>query len=147
MELTLQQTFLLVLASLVLLFATASGLVAWLTLRTAEAVKLTWISQLKSPIHASWLIVLLFAIGSALRETALSVIFAVSGPFGTYGRLEPWPRLIFWLVLIGGSLTEFIHRLGEHHQRDTGEDKQHRGSQVVRANGRGGARRVVHLEE
>ena len=81
MELTLQQTFLLVLASLVLLFATASGLVAWLTLRTAEAVKLTWISQLKSRIHASWLIVLLFAIGFALGETALSVIFALASFF------------------------------------------------------------------
>jgi phosphatidate cytidylyltransferase len=81
MELTLQQTFMLVLASLVLMFATASGLVAWLTLHTADAVKLTWIGQLKSRIHASWLIVLLFAIGFALGETALAVIFALASFF------------------------------------------------------------------
>jgi phosphatidate cytidylyltransferase len=81
MELTLQQTFLLVLGGLVLLFATASGLVAWLTIRTTDAVKLTWIGQLNSRIHASWLIVLLFAIGFALGEAALAVIFALASFF------------------------------------------------------------------
>jgi len=81
MELTLQQTFLLVLGSLVVLFATASGLVAWLTMRTADAVKLMWIGQLNSRIHASWLIVLLFAVGFALGEAALSVIFALASFF------------------------------------------------------------------
>jgi phosphatidate cytidylyltransferase len=81
MELTLQQTFFLVLGGLVLLFATASGLVAWLTLRTADAVKLTWIGHLNSRIHASWMIVLLFAIGFALGEAALAVIFALASFF------------------------------------------------------------------
>jgi phosphatidate cytidylyltransferase len=81
MELTLHQTFLLVLGGLVLLFATASGLVAWLTMRTTDAVKLTWIGQLNSRIHASWLIVLLFAIGFALGEAALAVIFALASFF------------------------------------------------------------------
>ncbi len=81
MELTLQQTFLLVLGSLVLLFATVNGLVVWLRTRTVDAVKLTWINQLNSRIHASWLIVLLFAIGFALGEAALAVIFALASFF------------------------------------------------------------------
>ncbi len=81
MELTLQQTFVLVLGGLVLLFATANGLVVWLRMRTADAVKLTWISQLNSRIHASWLIIFLFAIGFALGEAALAVIFALASFF------------------------------------------------------------------
>lgn len=80
MQLTLQQTFLLVLAGLVLLFATASGLVVWLT-RSADAAQLARIGQLNSRIQASWLIVLLFAIGFALGEAALSVIFALASFF------------------------------------------------------------------
>lgn len=81
MELTLQQTFLLVLAGLVLFFATASGLAAWLTTRTTNAVTLTRIGQLASRIHASWLIVLLFAVGFALGQAALAVIFALASFF------------------------------------------------------------------
>ncbi len=81
MELTLQQTFVLVLGGLVLLFATANGLVVWLRMRTADAVQLTWISQLNSRIHASWLIIFLFAIGFALGEAALAVIFALASFF------------------------------------------------------------------
>ena len=81
MDLTLQQTFIFVLTGLVLFFATANGLVAWLRMRTADAVKVPWIAQLNSRIHASWLIVLLFAIGFALGEAALSVIFALASFF------------------------------------------------------------------
>lgn len=81
MELTLQQTFFVVFGSLVLLAAAASVLLHRLTLRTADAVKLTWIGQLNSRLHAAWLIVLLFAVGFALGETALAVIFALASFF------------------------------------------------------------------
>jgi phosphatidate cytidylyltransferase len=81
MDLTLQQTFLLVLAGLVLFFASASGLAAWLTTRTTNAVTLSRIGQLASRIHASWLIVLLFAVGFALGQAALAVIFALASFF------------------------------------------------------------------
>jgi phosphatidate cytidylyltransferase len=81
MELTLQQTFFAVFGSLVLLAAAASLLLHRLTLRTADADKLTWIGQLNSRLHAAWLIVLLFAVGFALGETALAVIFALASFF------------------------------------------------------------------
>ena len=81
MELTLQQTFFVIFGGLVLLAACGSALVQWLTLRTADAVKLTWIGQLNSRIHAAWLIVLLFAVGFALGEAALAVIFALASFF------------------------------------------------------------------
>jgi phosphatidate cytidylyltransferase len=78
MELTLQQTFFAVFGGLVLLAAAGSALAHWLTVRKADAIKLTWIGQLNSRIHASWLIVLLFAVGFALGEAALAVIFALA---------------------------------------------------------------------
>lgn len=81
MDLSLQQTFVFVLGGLVLFFATANGLVAWLRMRSADSVKVTWIAQLNSRIHASWLIALLFAIGFALGEAALAVIFALASFF------------------------------------------------------------------
>ncbi len=81
MELTLQQTFFAVFGGLVLLAACGSVLGRWLALRTTNAVKLTWIGQLNSRIHAAWLIVLLFAVGFALGEAALVVIFALASFF------------------------------------------------------------------
>jgi phosphatidate cytidylyltransferase len=78
MELTLQQTFFAVFGGLVLLAAAGSALAHLLTVRKADAIKLTWIGQLNSRIHASWLIVLLFAVGFALGEAALAVIFALA---------------------------------------------------------------------
>ena len=81
MELTLQQTFLAVFGGLVLLAAAGTLLAHRLTLRTSDAVKLTWISRLNSRINGTWLIVLLFAIGFALGEAALAVIFALASFF------------------------------------------------------------------
>lgn len=102
MDLTLQQTFFLVLGALVLLFATASGLVNWLTLRTADTVKLTWIAQLNSRIRASWLIVLLFAIGFALGDAALAVIFALASFFALreFVALTPIKPADHWALLL-----------------------------------------------
>ena len=81
MELSLQQTFLAVFGSLALLAAAASVLVHRLMLRTTDPVKLTWIGQLNSRLQASWLILLLFAVGFALGEVALAVIFALASFF------------------------------------------------------------------
>jgi phosphatidate cytidylyltransferase len=81
MELTLQQTYLAVFAGLVLIAAAGSVLAHRLSLRTNDAVKLTWIGQLNSRINAAWLIVLLFAVGFALGEAALAVIFALASFF------------------------------------------------------------------
>lgn len=102
MDLTLQQTFFLVLGGLVVLFATASGLVRWLTLRTADVVKLTWIAQLSSRVRASWLIVLLFAVGFALGEAALAVIFALASFFALreFVALTPIKPADHWALLL-----------------------------------------------
>jgi phosphatidate cytidylyltransferase len=81
MNLTLQQTFFAVFGGLVLLVAAASLLAHWLATHTADAVKTTWLNQLNSRIQAGWLIGLLFAVGFALGETALSVIFALASFF------------------------------------------------------------------
>src|SRR5512147_2015693 len=81
MELTLQQTFFAVFGGLVLITAAASVLAHRLALHTTDAVKLTWIGQLNSRINAAWLIVLLFAVGFALGEVALAVIFALASFF------------------------------------------------------------------
>ena len=81
MELTLQQTFLAVFGGLALLAGGASVFVHRLMARTADPVKLTWIGQLNSRLQVSWLILLLFAVGFALGEVALAVIFALASFF------------------------------------------------------------------
>jgi phosphatidate cytidylyltransferase len=81
MELSLQQTFFAVFGGLALLSAAASALVHRLMLRTTDPVKLTWIGQLNSRLQVSWLILLLFAVGFALGEAALAVIFALASFF------------------------------------------------------------------
>lgn len=102
MDLTLHQTFFLVLGGLVLLFATATGLGTWLTLRTSDVVKLLWIRQLNSRIRASWLIVLLFAIGFALGEVALAVIFALASYFALreFVALTPIKPADHWALVL-----------------------------------------------
>ena len=81
MELSLQQTFLAVFGGLALLAGGASVLVHRLMVRTTDPDKLTWIGQLNSRLQASWLILLLFAVGFALGEVALAVIFALASFF------------------------------------------------------------------
>ncbi len=81
MELSLQQTFLAVFGALALLAAGASALVHRLRSRTTDPDKLTWIGQLNSRLQVSWLILLLFAVGFALGEVALAVIFALASFF------------------------------------------------------------------
>jgi phosphatidate cytidylyltransferase len=81
MELTLQQTYLAVFGGLVLMVGAASALAHRLAARTTDAVQLTWLGQLNSRIHAGWLLVLLFAVGFALGEAALAVIFALASFF------------------------------------------------------------------
>jgi len=81
MELSLQQTFFAVFGALALLATAASVLVHRLMARTGDPVKLTWIGQLNSRLQASWLILALFAVGFALGEVALAVIFAIASFF------------------------------------------------------------------
>jgi len=70
-----------VFGGLALLAGGATVLVHRLMARTADPVKLTWIGQLNSRLQASWLILGIFAVGFALGEVALAVIFAVASFF------------------------------------------------------------------
>lgn len=78
MELGLHETFFVVLLGMALLIGTATVLGARLATRTTDAAKLAWIRQLNSRIRASWLIVLLFALGFAVGGGALVVLFALA---------------------------------------------------------------------
>lgn len=102
MELTLHETFFLVLAGLVFLIATATLLGSRLATRTTDAAKLAWIGQLNSRIHASWLIVLLFAIGFAVGGAALVVIFALASFFALreFVALTPIRPSDHWALVI-----------------------------------------------
>jgi len=81
MNLSLQETFLAVLAGLVVLFSAATGLGMWLAGRTPDATKLAWIGQLNTRIRAAWAIVLLFAIAFTVGGGALLVLFAIASFF------------------------------------------------------------------
>ena len=81
MNLSLQETFLAVLASLVVLFSAATGLGMWLAGRAPDATKLKWIGQLNTRIRAAWSIVFLFAIAFTVGGGALLVLFAIASFF------------------------------------------------------------------
>jgi len=107
MNLTPYETFFLVLAGLVLLIATATGLGAWLATRTTDAAQLAWIGQLNSRIRASWLIVLLFAIGFAVGGGALVVLFAIASFFALreFVALTPIRPSDHWALVIAFYLV------------------------------------------
>jgi phosphatidate cytidylyltransferase len=107
MNLTLHETFFFVLSGLVFLIATATLLGARLAMRTADAAKLAWIGQLNSRIRASWLIVLLFAIGFALGGAALVVIFALASFFALreFVALTPIRSSDHWALVIAFYLV------------------------------------------
>lgn len=102
MTLSPHETFFLVLAGLVLLFATATALGSWLTARTVDAVQLAWIAQLNSRIRASWTIVLLFAIGFAIGSGALMVLFAIASFFALreFVALTPIKASDHWALVV-----------------------------------------------
>jgi phosphatidate cytidylyltransferase len=107
MNLSLLQTFFLVLAGLVLLITTATALGSWLTTRTSDTVKLAWIAQLNSRIRASWLIVLLFGVGFALGEGALVLLFALASFFALreFVALTPIRASDNWALVIAFYLV------------------------------------------
>src|SRR5262249_6236764 len=80
-RMTLQETFVAVLAGLVALFAAATVLGTWLAGRTRDAVKLAWIGQMNTRIRAAWAIVLLFAVAFLIGEGALLALFAIASFF------------------------------------------------------------------
>jgi phosphatidate cytidylyltransferase len=111
MELTLHQTFLAVLAGLVVLFATATLLGGWLQARTIDAVKLAWIGRLNARIRASWAIVLLFAIAFAAGGGALVLIFAIASFFALreFVALTPIRPSDHWALVLAFYVVIPLH--------------------------------------
>jgi len=107
MNLTLHETFFFVLSGLVLLIATATALGTWLATRTTDAAKLAWIGYLNGRIRASWLIVLLFAIGFAVGGGALVVLFALASFFALreFVALTPIRASDHWALVIAFYLV------------------------------------------
>jgi phosphatidate cytidylyltransferase len=99
---SLHETFLAVLAGLVLLFATGTALGAWLESRTVDAVKLAWIHQLNLRIRGSWAIVGVFALAFALGAEALTVVFALASFFALreFIALTPTRGADYWALVI-----------------------------------------------
>ncbi|MGE5338988.1 MAG: phosphatidate cytidylyltransferase [Gemmatimonadota bacterium] len=107
MSLTPNETFLVVLAGLVLLISTATVLGSWLAAHTTDLDKLAWIGQLNGRIRASWLIVLLFAIGFAVGEIALVLLFAIASFFALreFVALTPIRASDHWALVIAFYLV------------------------------------------
>ena len=107
MDLTLHETFFVVLIGMVLLIGTATLLGAWLAARTTEVAKLAWIGQLNSRIRATWLIVLLFALGFAVGGGALVVLFAIASFFALreFVALTPIRASDHWALVIAFYLV------------------------------------------
>ena len=73
----LHETFLAVLAALVVLQSVATALGAWLEQRATAPAQAAWIAQLNQRIRGAWGIVLVFALAFALGGEALTVVFAI----------------------------------------------------------------------
>jgi phosphatidate cytidylyltransferase len=107
MSISLHETFFAVFAGLVLLFATATALGAWLESRTADAVKLAWIHQLNLRIRGSWAIVAVFALAFVLGGEALTVVFALASFFALreFVALTPTRDSDYWALVIAFYLA------------------------------------------
>lgn len=107
MELTLHETIFFTLIGLSLLIGTATLLGARLATRTTDAAKLAWIGRLNSRIRASWLIVLLFALGFAVGGGALVVLFAIASFFALreFVALTPIRASDHWALVIAFYLV------------------------------------------
>lgn len=78
---TINQTFLFVLAGLVVLFAAATAWGHWRESHTLDAIRLASIAQLNSRIRSGWFIVLWFGVAFLAGETALVLLFALASFF------------------------------------------------------------------
>jgi phosphatidate cytidylyltransferase len=104
----LHETFLAVLAALVVLQSVATALGAWLEQRATAPAQAAWIAQLNQRIRGAWGIVLVFALAFALGGEALTVVFAIGSFFALreFVALTPtrgsdyWPLVLAFYVAI-----------------------------------------------
>lgn len=102
MHLTLNETFLAVLAGLVVLSAIVTGLGAYLSAHTSDVVKQQRLALVNSRLRASWSIVAVFSIAFAVGTTGLLVVFAVTSFFAlrNFVSLTPIRPADHWALVL-----------------------------------------------
>jgi phosphatidate cytidylyltransferase len=102
MQLSLNETFLAVLAGLVALSAIVTGLGAYLAAHTVDAVRQQRLALVNSRLRASWSIVALFSVAFALGTSALLVVFAVGSFFAlrNFVSLTPIRPADHWALVL-----------------------------------------------
>jgi phosphatidate cytidylyltransferase len=102
MQLTLNETFLAVLAGLVGLSLVVTALGAWLSRRTNDAVKQQRLALVNSRLRASWSIVAVFSVAFAVGTTGLLVVFAVASFFAlrNFVSLTPIRPADHWALVL-----------------------------------------------
>lgn len=108
---TPHETFFVVLAGLVALFATATVWGSWRESHTLDTIKLASIAQLNSRIRAAWFIVLLFGVAFLVGETALVLLFALASFFALreFVALTPIKASDHWALLLAFYAVIPIH--------------------------------------
>ena len=102
MQLTLNETFLAVLAGLVALSVAVTGVGAYVSARTIDVVRQQRLALVNSRLRASWSIVALFSIAFALGTGALLFVFALVSFFAlrNFVSLTPIRPADHWALVI-----------------------------------------------
>jgi phosphatidate cytidylyltransferase len=102
MQLTLNETFLAVLAGLVVLSALVTGLGAYLSAHTNDVVKQQRLALVNSRLRASWSIVAVFSVAFAIGTPGLLVVFAVASFFAlrNFVSLTPIRPADHWALVL-----------------------------------------------
>ncbi len=111
MQLTLNETFLAVLAGLVVLSIGVTGLGNYLGRRTIDAVKQQRIALVNSRLRASWSIVAVFSVAFALGTGALLFVFAVASFFAlrNFVSLTPIRPADHWALVLAFYVVTPLH--------------------------------------
>jgi phosphatidate cytidylyltransferase len=100
--LSLQVTFLLVLAGLTVLFAAATALGAWLAQRAEGADESVFVQLLNSRLRSAWGIVALFTLAFAVGGYAVVLIFALASflALREFMALTPIRAADYWALVL-----------------------------------------------
>jgi phosphatidate cytidylyltransferase len=111
MQLTLNETFLAVLAGLVVLSAAVTGFGNYLDRHTIDAVKQQRIALVNSRLRASWSIVGVFSIAFALGTGALLFVFALASFFAlrNFVSLTPIRPADHWALVLAFYVVTPLH--------------------------------------
>jgi phosphatidate cytidylyltransferase len=111
MQLTLNETFLAVLAGLVALSAGVTGLGAYLSRQAPDAMKQQRLALVNSRLRASWSIVAMFSVAFALGTGALLFVFALASFFAlrNFVSLTPIRAADHWALVLAFYVVTPLH--------------------------------------